>query len=82
MIRHHHFMLSTVGVAMLATAASLARRYGEKVEQAVGPLFAITRLELEAMRPRRAEMDQLLGLAEQGIAQLVQLQQQALQNTP
>ena len=30
----------------------------------------------------RAEMDQLLGLAEQGIAQLVQLQQQALQNTP
>ena len=30
----------------------------------------------------RAEMDRLLGLAEQGIAQLVQLQQQALQNTP
>ena len=30
----------------------------------------------------RAEMDQLLGLAEQGIAQLVPLQQQALQNTP
>ena len=30
----------------------------------------------------RAEMDQLLGLAEQGIAQLVQLQQQALQDTP
>ena len=29
----------------------------------------------------RAEMDQLLGLAEKGIAQLVQLQQQALQDT-